>query len=53
MVQFLNAHFEAILSFLAGLFTGGFITYKYTNKTNISNVETGGGDFAGHNMTKK
>lgn len=53
MSQFLSIHFEAILSFLGGLLTGGFITYKYTNNTKISNINTNGGDFAGHNMSKK
>ena len=53
MIQFLGDHLEAILSFIAGLLSGGFITYKYTNSRKISNVNTGGGDFAGHNITKK
>ena len=53
MIQFLGDHLEAILSFIAGLLSGGFITYKYSNSTKILGVNTGGGDFAGHNMTKK
>ena len=53
MIQFLVEHFESILSFIAGLFAGGFISYKYTNSSKISDVNTDGGDFAGRDMNKK
>lgn len=53
MIQFFNDHFESILTFIAGLCTGGFISYKYTSSNKISKIDTGGGDFAGRDMHKK
>lgn len=56
MEDFFSAHFDAIISGIIGLITGGFGVRCYYKKnsdnSNINNVNTGGGDFAGRDMHK-
>lgn len=58
MEQFLAEHFDAIVTLILG-FLGGFAFVKVSTKKKDSNeanqyknIDTGGGDFAGRDITK-
>ena len=56
MQQFLSEHLESILTFVGGLFAGGFITFKFDRrnsyKVSQKNINTFGGDVAGRDINK-
>lgn len=57
MEQFFVDHFDAIVSLIVGFLGGGafvkYTTKKDSNKSNkYDHINTGGGDFAGRDMSK-